>query len=857
MGLSFCPKSKSLISSSFPTPASSSSPVSFSPSFTRRELLCGSRPPRLRSRYNCKKSGFRTRIPRCSLQDSIVARYFTAIAAAAAAAAAIRLVYLYYVDQRSHISSVEVEELSKTIENSESITQDLEPITNHEIHIDDVKKIHTEADTFEFPKTALDSNSTSVALSVKDISVKDIQGETSEEIFKSSVKEEFEMGAISKSLISKNAIQFAVSMAEGSSHGRSEYKHGRTTVVCMKEGPPSKERSHQLKRNEGSHSSPNTSNGKFTKFPRTNKIQSGNRDRPAYLYTYSRLLKDGRLRDCVDLLQSVDREGLLNMDKIHHASFFNACKSRKAAEVAIRFGKLIRYPRMSTFNMLLSVCASSEDFDGAYQVMLMLKEAGLQPDCKLYTTLISVFAKSGKVDAMFEVFHEMVTAGVEPTVNTYGALIDGCAKAGQVAKAFGAYGILRSKNVQPDRVIYNALITACGESGAIDRAFDVLSEMLNEPKPILPDHVTVGALIKTCIQAGQVDRAREVYKMLDEYNIRGTVEVYTIAIRSCSLNGDLQFALEIYNDMKSKGIQPDEMFLSTLIDVAGHAGKIEEAFEIMHQARVEGIRVGNISYSSLMGACCNAKDWGRALQLFEEIKSRKIIPTVSMMNALITSLCEDGQILKSIAIIDEMKKVGVQPNDITYSVLIIACEKKDEAEMAFDLFEEAKASKVAITSTLCGCLTGLCLQRYDKECSLGNITVNFDSGKPQISNKWTSLALMVYHETISANVKPKVDALSQVLGCMKFPSDKLLRNKLIESLGLQFDVSNGPNVSSLLEGFGEYDPRSFHLLEEAAAIGLVPRVSFKDSPLIVDVCDLQTHVAQVFPFIKKCECILI
>lgn len=35
--------------------------------------------------------------------------------------------------------------------------------------------------------------------------------------------------------------------------------------------------------------------------------------------------------------------------------------------------------------------------------MLMLKDAGLQPDCKLYTTLISVFAKSRKVDAMFEV----------------------------------------------------------------------------------------------------------------------------------------------------------------------------------------------------------------------------------------------------------------------------------------------------------------------------------------------------------------------------------------------------------------------------------------------------------------------
>lgn len=77
----------------------------------------------------------------------------------------------------------------------------------------------------------------------------------------------------------------------------------------------------------------------------------------------------------------------------------------------------------------------------------------------------------------------------------------------------------------------------------------------------------------------------------------------------------------------------------------------------------------------------------------------------------------------------------------------------------------------------------------------------------------TSLALRVYRETISSGAKPKVDALSQVLGCMKFPGDNLLRNKLIENLGLGFDVSNGPNVSSLLDGFGEYDPRSFHLLE--------------------------------------------
>lgn len=40
---------------------------------------------------------------------------------------------------------------------------------------------------------------------------------------------------------------------------------------------------------------------------------------------------------------------------------------------------------------------------GAFQVMRLLKDARLEPDCKLYTTLISTCAKSGKVDLMFEV----------------------------------------------------------------------------------------------------------------------------------------------------------------------------------------------------------------------------------------------------------------------------------------------------------------------------------------------------------------------------------------------------------------------------------------------------------------------
>ncbi|GFZ00402.1 pentatricopeptide repeat (PPR) superfamily protein [Actinidia rufa] len=434
---------------------------------------------------------------------------------------------------------------------------------------------------------------------------------------------------------------------------------------------------------------------------------------------------------------------------------------------------------------------------GAFEVMRLVQEAGLKADCKLYTTLISTCAKSGKVDAMFKVFHEMVNAEVEPNVHTYGALIDGCAKAGQVAKAFGAYGIMRSKKVKPDRVVFNALITACGQSGAVDRAFDVLAEMTTETQPIDPDQVTIGALIKACANVGQVDRARDAYNMIDQYHIKGTPEVYTIAVNSCSQTGDWEFACSVYRDMKRKGVIPDEMFLSALIDVAGHAGKVCAAFETLQEARKQGIHIGSMSYSSLMGACSNAKNWQKALELYEDIKSITLKPTVSTMNALITALCDGDQLPKALEVFSEMKRMA------------------------------------------------MCLRRFEKACALDEPVISFNSGRPQIDSKWTSLALMVYRETIVAGVVPTMELFSQLLGCLQLPHDASLKNRLIENLEVSTDSPRRSNLCSLVDGFGEYDPRAFSLFEEAASLGIVPCVSFKESPIVVDARKLQIHTAEV------------
>ncbi|KAK8625138.1 hypothetical protein V6N13_090016 [Hibiscus sabdariffa] len=565
-----------------------------------------------------------------------------------------------------------------------------------------------------------------------------------------------------------------------------------------------------------------------------------------HLSSYNRLLRRGRLSDCVNLLEDMEQRGLLDMGKVYHAKFFKICSRQKAVKEAFRFTKLISNPTLSTFNMLMSVCTCSKDSEGAFQVLRLVHEAGFQADCKLYTTLISTCAKSGKVDTMFEVFHEMVNAGVEPNVNTYGALIDGCARAGQVAKAFGAYGIMRSKNVKPDRVIFNALITACGQSGAVDRAFDVLAEMMAETQPIDPDHVTVGALIKACTNAGQVDRAREVYKMINKFNIRGTPEVYTIAVNCCGQTGDLGFACNVYSDMKKKGVAPDEVFISALIDVAGHAGKLDAAFELLQEARNLGINTGIVSYSSLMGACSNARNWEKALELYENIKALKLKLTVSTVNALITSLCEANQLPKAMEVLSEMKQIGLSPNTITYSMLLAASERNDDLEVGLMLLSKASDDGVATNLIMSRCIIDMCLRRFKKACTVGEPVLSFNSGRPHIKNKWTSVALTVYRETINAGTVPTMEVVSKILGCLQLPRDDSLRSRLAENLEVTADPSRYSSLGSLIDGFGEYDPCAFSVLEEAASFGIVPCVSFKQNPIVVDARELQINTAEVY-----------
>jgi pentatricopeptide repeat domain-containing protein 1 len=119
-------------------------------------------------------------------------------------------------------------------------------------------------------------------------------------------------------------------------------------------------------------------------------------------------------------------------------------------------------------------------------------------------------------------------------------------------------------------------------------------------------------------------------------------------------------------------------------------------------------------------------------------------PDVITYSALI-SACEKGaQWQRAMEVFKEMKTAGVKPDDITYSALISACEKGAQWQRAMEVFKEMKAAGVkpdAITysALISACEKGAQWQRameVFKEMKAAGVQPNRPTFNPLINVLW-------------------------------------------------------------------------------------------------------------------------
>uniref|UniRef100_A0A383VR28 PROP1-like PPR domain-containing protein n=1 Tax=Tetradesmus obliquus TaxID=3088 RepID=A0A383VR28_TETOB len=433
------------------------------------------------------------------------------------------------------------------------------------------------------------------------------------------------------------------------------------------------------------------------------------------------------------------------LEKVSHKIFLQAAGAARNMRAVLRFLQLLpaECADARTYNMAIKACSTAKDLHGALKVMDMMAIRQVPCDFIHFTTLITVCAAAGDVSQAFAVFakakaaQQQLAAAAAAAGNAadvpkfdshfYGALIAACAQGiktrssdrkDQLVILDRAYQVLQEAmdaGVHLETPVWNALLMCAGRCRQLQRCFEVLDLMTGAGVP--SDPITFTCLIEAAVLAGETEMAQRVFARAMAAGVTSSVQLYTAAINACMANDGTNFeaAFEIYAAMQRNGVEPDDLLYGHLIALAGRCRKLEVAFDLIEDMRASGLKPSTPTCSALMYACLQNNNFAAARKVYDTLIARGVPPHISQYNALMERPVYDTLIARGVpphisqynalmeqyalryqlgnvvSLLTAMVGGGIAPNANTFRILLLTCQRTDQAELAFELYQVMKA----------------------------------------------------------------------------------------------------------------------------------------------------------------------
>ncbi|WIA13975.1 hypothetical protein OEZ85_002539 [Tetradesmus obliquus] len=409
------------------------------------------------------------------------------------------------------------------------------------------------------------------------------------------------------------------------------------------------------------------------------------------------------------------------LEKVSHKIFLQAAGAARNTRAVLRFLQLLpaECADARTYNMAIKACSTAKDLHGALKVMDMMAIRQVPCDFIHFTTLITVCAAAGDVSQAFAVFakakaaQQQLAAAAAAAGNAadvpkfdshfYGALIAACAQGiktrssdrkDQLVILDRAYQVLQEAmdaGVHLETPVWNALLMCAGRCRQLQRCFEVLDLMTGAGVP--SDPITFTCLIEAAVLAGETEMAQRVFARAMAAGVTSSVQLYTAAINACMANDGTNFeaAFEIYAAMQRNGVEPDDLLYGHLIALAGRCRKLEVAFDLIEDMRASGLKPSTPTCSALMYACLQNNNFAAARKVYDTLIARGVPPHISQYNALMEQYALRYQLGNVVSLLTAMVGGGIAPNANTFRILLLTCQRTDQAELAFELYQVMKA----------------------------------------------------------------------------------------------------------------------------------------------------------------------
>jgi len=163
-------------------------------------------------------------------------------------------------------------------------------------------------------------------------------------------------------------------------------------------------------------------------------------------------------------------------------------------------------------------------------------------------------------------------------------------------------------------------------------------------------------------------------------------------LKALELSGHWEWALALLRWAGAEGAV-DASALEMVVRALGREGQHDAVCALLDEMPLPpGSRLDVRAYTTVLHALSRAGRYERAVELFAELRRQGVAPTLVTYNVVLDVYGRMGRSWpRIVALLDEMRVAGVEPDDFTASTVIGACCRDGLVDEAVAFFEDLKA----------------------------------------------------------------------------------------------------------------------------------------------------------------------
>ncbi|XP_058087241.1 pentatricopeptide repeat-containing protein At2g40720-like [Magnolia sinica] len=367
----------------------------------------------------------------------------------------------------------------------------------------------------------------------------------------------------------------------------------------------------------------------------------------------------------------------------------------------------VQVREIELWNAMISAYVGTGNIDEALDIYIQMRLSGLRSDSFTISNVLSACSMNGLFNLGSRIHGELIKRPVQSNMTVQSAVLTMYARCGNLDAAKSVFDTIQGRDV----IAWGSMIVGACQNRKFEEALDLFKAM--EVERLEPDSTIMVSIINayTGLESAKLGfqihghviksgNGMDVYincALIDMYAKFGLPELAGIvfssmtcknlvawnSIISCyARNSCPDLAVNLFLEISHHGLIPDSISVtSVLVAVSSLAallmGKTIHGFHIRHEIQSD-LHVDNALVD--MYTKCGCLQYARSL--FDIMPHKNIVT----WNSMISGYGSHGHCSHAIELFNEMQKLEVSPDDITFLALISSCSHSGLVEVGHGLF---------------------------------------------------------------------------------------------------------------------------------------------------------------------------